>query len=161
MDDDILSKLISQIPEYCSKQIEMPELPNEADKLVDKLWEVMTEVRSAIPSFGLAMAFIREKSPKAEIESTVKEIEKVAKQLRERLDELAEEVADFQQLKEVMDMDVLDLRIEAQKTLYALIGDVNSLRDDYCQLIMAFALHSLAQIEKIAYTPTMGMRYEQ
>ncbi|MEM3740626.1 MAG: hypothetical protein QXP84_07485 [Candidatus Korarchaeum sp.] len=116
-----------------------------------KIWAA--RIASAVPMKGFDIAFIREKTPREEIENVVSHVERMGKEIHNDVADFLEYVSRIEMLMNATTIGEGPIRVELEMRLISLAIKCNSVINELRRLIAVFIIHSSFKLSESLSAP--------
>jgi hypothetical protein len=113
-------------------------LPDDPKEMTKKAREILMTISSSIPFKGFDIAYVREKSPKEEIEDVVSKIEAERKEIEDLINDILGDLETFELLSSATVPPTTSFKVRLETKLTSLVIRANSAISEINRLISVF-----------------------
>jgi len=137
---ELVEKVLDEIASpYPAQSVELPEDPRG---MVAEARRLIADISSRIPRFGFDISYIREKTPREEVERVSDLIEELSREFNEEVMRLLDDIENFEMLLTATIVPVTTFRIRLVSRINSLIILCNQIVNEIRRLFMAYAIYS-------------------
>lgn len=132
------------------------DLPNDLDEAIKKARKIVIDIAGQMPAKGFDIAFIREKTPKEEIENVVSLIERMNKEFQFEVNNFLDYLENLELLNNTTIIGAPTYRVEIQTKLAELVIKANKMINEIKRLIITFILYNYFKLAESILLPPAG-----
>ncbi|MCS7102263.1 MAG: hypothetical protein NZ992_00080 [Candidatus Korarchaeum sp.] len=150
-----VSKILDDIAQPLDEEIVLP--PDLMGALQEGRRVVM-KVASRIPAKGFDIAFIREKTPKEEVENVVGMIERLNREIQTDVETLLNDIARYEMLSNATNIGEAVIISDLRRKLTNLVIKCNKIINEVRRLVVIFLIYNSFKLGETLYTPAFPPR---
>jgi hypothetical protein len=133
-------------------------LPNDPKEMARKAREILMTISSSIPFKGFDIAYVREKSPKEEIEDVVSKIEAEREEIEDLINDILEDLETFELLSSATVPPTTSFKVRLETKLTLLVMKTNSAISEINRLISVFFEYTRMKVIEESSKPLLMRR---